>query len=230
MEERCIVLSGSGVSEESGIQTFRGNGGLWDGYRFEEVATPQAFQRDPEMVLRFYNMRRRAVREARPNRAHQVLARLEETFDVTVVTQNVDDLHERAGSSKVLHLHGELLYARSSRDPAYRVHLGKKDIALGDVDPSGHQLRPDVVWFGEAVPAFVEAIPIMESADILIVVGTSLVVYPAASLIHYAPPHCRKFIIDPATPGSIPLGGFHCIQKKATEGMDELLAEILRGA
>ncbi|NDV62599.1 NAD-dependent deacylase [Puniceicoccales bacterium CK1056] len=225
--KRCVILSGSGVSEESGIQTFRGSGGLWEGYKLEEVATPEAFERDPELVLRFYNMRRKAVREADPNKAHHAIARLETHFDVMVITQNVDDLHERAGSSKVLHLHGELLRARSSQDPGYRVHLGQKDIFLGDLDPAGNQLRPDVVWFGEEVPAIAEAAGIVEMADILIVIGTSLVVYPAASLIHHAPLDCRRFVIDPCIPGSIPLGGWDCIQKKATEGMNELLKELI---
>jgi NAD-dependent deacetylase len=157
---RCVVLSGSGVSEESWIPTFRGSNGLWEGHRLEEVATPEAWNRDPEMVLRFYNMRRHACREAVPNEAHRAIVSLERRFDVTVVTQNVDDLHERAGSSDVLHLHGELMYARSTRNPQIRFHLDENDIHLGDSDPSGAQLRPDVVWFGEEVPAIPAAVAV----------------------------------------------------------------------
>lgn len=221
-------MSGSGISEESGIPTFRGSNGLWEGHRLEEVASPEAWNRDPELVLRFYNMRRRACREAEPNAAHRAIVLLEEYFDVTVVTQNVDDLHERAGSSDVLHLHGELMYARSTGDPQKRFYLDEADIHLGDLDPSGAQLRPDIVWFGEEVSAIPSAIAVTALANIFIVIGTSLVVYPAASLIHYVPEGCAKFMIDPKIPKETVGAGFMCIEKKATQGMQELLEMLIK--
>lgn len=223
IKKRCVVLSGSGVSEESGIPTFRGTDGLWEGFRVEDVATPEAYERDPEMVLRFYNVRRQALRSVEPNAAHRAIAALEEKYAVTVITQNVDDLHERAGSSDVLHLHGELFWARSPVDPEYRVHLGDKDLNIGDTDPSGHQLRPDVVWFGEDVPAMAKAIVYSGLADILIVIGTSLLVYPAASLVDFVPKHCEAYIIDPDIPEAVRYSGFTCIEKKATAGVQSLM-------
>jgi NAD-dependent deacetylase len=217
------VLSGAGLSAESGLQTFRGADGLWEGHRFEDVATPEAWARNPDLVLRFYNMRRQAVRAARPNAAHQAIADLETFLDVTVITQNVDDLHERAGSSHIIHLHGELLYARGSKNPAERIHLGDNDIQLGDCCPKGTQLRPDIVWFGEEVTQMPRAAAIAGTADIFIVVGTSLSVYPAASLMHYVPESAQKWIIDPSIPAGAMEMGLKTIPKPATEGMAELM-------
>jgi NAD-dependent protein deacetylases, SIR2 family len=185
--KRVVVLSGAGISAESGLQTFRGADGLWEGHRVEDVATPEAWAADPGLVLEFYNKRRRAVREAEPNVAHRALVDLERAYDVRIVTQNVDDLHERAGSSQVLHLHGEVLKARSTRNPRLVWHLGERDIKLGDVCELGSQLRPHIVWFGEMVPAMDDAVELVAEADVLLVVGTSLQVYPAAGLVFEAP-------------------------------------------
>ena len=226
----CVILSGSGISEESGLQTFRGTGGLWEGHRLEEVASPEAWERDPELVLRFYNMRRQALRSVKPNAAHEALVDLEQNYRVSVVTQNVDDLHERAGSSNVLHLHGELRYARSSGDSGYRVHLGDRDISLGDCCPQGHQLRPDIVWFGEDVAAIRDALSVVATADSLIVVGTSLVVYPAASLIHFVPQRCRKWLVDPSIPPHIETSEWEVIPEKATVGLPKLVGKLIKEA
>ncbi|MGO1626254.1 MAG: SIR2 family NAD-dependent protein deacylase, partial [Halomonadaceae bacterium] len=181
-----VVFSGSGISAESGIETFRASDGLWENHAVEDVATPDGFQRDPGRVLEFYNRRREQVRRARPNAAHKALAGLEQAgFRVSIITQNIDDLHERAGSRSVLHLHGEILHARSSVDARMRYPLSKGGIALGDVCDKGSQLRPDVVWFGEAVPLFDDACALVEEADFLLVVGTSLAVVPAALLLDH---------------------------------------------
>ena len=171
---RIVVLSGAGISAESGLQTFRGADGLWEGHRVEDVATPEAWAANPGLVLDFYNQRRRAVLAAEPNAAHRALVELERAYDVRIVTQNVDDLHERAGSSQVLHLHGEVMLARSTRDPRLVRHLGERDIELGDVCELGSQLRPHIAWFGEMVPAMDEAVELVAEADVLLVVGTSL--------------------------------------------------------
>ncbi|WP_275286020.1 SIR2 family NAD-dependent protein deacylase [Halomonas elongata] len=193
-----VVLTGAGISAESGIQTFRAADGLWADHPIEEVATPEAWARDPGRVLRFYNARRDQVRRARPNAAHKALARLEAGgFRVSIVTQNIDDLHERAGSRRVVHLHGEILKARSSVDSRMRYPLPRGGIALGDVCDKGSQLRPDVVWFGEAVPRFDEAREVVADADLLLVVGTSLAVMPAASLIDEAPMAAPRVLVDP---------------------------------
>jgi NAD-dependent deacetylase len=197
---RIVVLSGAGISAESGLRTFRDGDGLWEEHRIEDVATPGAWQRDPGLVLRFYNERRAQVRAAQPNPAHEELARLEERAQVHIITQNIDDLHERAGSGRVHHLHGEVLKARSVSDEHTLYELGNRDIQLGDRAPDGGQLRPHVVWFGEAVPALEAAIPIVAAAQHLFVVGTSLVVYPAASLVEFAAPSCQIHVIDPAAP------------------------------
>ena len=224
--DKLVVLSGSGISQESGLKTFRDEGGLWEGYNVYEVATPEAWQRDPEMVLNFYNMRRRQAAEVQPNDAHRALVRLEETFDVTVVTQNIDDLHERAGSTKVVHLHGEITKARSIVDENQIIDIGYEDIKLGDAAPDGQQLRPHIVWFGEMVPMIERAAAIVSQADYLIVIGTSLLVYPAAGLVDLAAPHCQRFIVDP----NIPDGrdhGWTAIPKKAVEGSKDLLKHLL---
>lgn len=193
-----VVFTGAGISAESGIQTFRDADGLWADYRIEDVATPDAWERDPEKVLKFYDMRRDQVRRARPNAAHKALAALEKKgFRVSVITQNIDDLHERAGSSDVLHLHGEVLKARSSVDARMLYPLPRGGIRLGDVCDKGSQLRPDVVWFGEAVPRYAEASEIIATADLLLVVGTSLAVMPAAALVDLVPDDAERVLVDP---------------------------------
>lgn len=199
-QPRLVVLSGAGMSAESGIATFRGAGGLWEGHRVEEVASPEGFAAQPELVLEFYNQRRRQIVEARPNEGHFALARLEELFDVHVITQNIDDLHERAGSTQVLHLHGEIRKARSTRDPRVVVDLPSSELSLGDLGPDGAQLRPHIVWFGESVPMIDPAMDLVQTADVVIVVGTSLQVYPAAGLVGYAPPSAPVHVVDPNTP------------------------------
>lgn len=222
----CVILTGAGISAESGLQTFRGQGGLWEGSRVEEVATPQAWAQDPARVLRFYNQRRDQVRAARPNAAHRALAEFQQIAEVRIITQNVDDLHERAGSTQVLHLHGEIRRARSTSNPAFTVDLGEKDIALGDLCPHGSQLRPDIVWFGEAVPAIHEAVHWCALADVFIVVGTSLAVYPAASLIDCFPPEIPAFCINPDAAPSNLGSEFTYIQATAVEGLPRLLNHL----
>lgn len=194
--KKLVVLSGAGISAESGIKTFRDAGGLWEGHDVMEVASPEGWRKNPALVLDFYNKRRQQLFEVEPNKAHIITAQLEEHFDVTIVTQNVDDLHERAGSTNVLHLHGELLKARSIYNEDDIVEW-KTDINLGDLHTDGHQLRPHIVWFGEAVPAIMDAIDIVKKADYVIVIGTSMQVYPAAGLIDYARPDIPVFYIDP---------------------------------
>jgi NAD-dependent deacetylase len=222
-----VVLTGAGISAESGLKTFRGDGGLWEGHRVEDVATPEAWARDPALVLEFYNERRRQVRAAQPNAAHKSLVNLEQAYDVRVVTQNVDDLHERAGSSQVLHLHGEILLARSTQDPNSTKHLGDADIALGDTCPLGSQLRPHIVWFGEEVPALEDAAKIVARADIFLCVGTSLQVYPANSLIFAAPRRARRIVINPEVPDLVPQDVCECIATTACEGVTRLVESLL---
>jgi len=195
--KKLIVLTGSGISAESGIRTFREMGGLWEEYDVMEVASPHAWENTPELVMRFYNERRKKLFEAEPNFGHLGLAELEKYFNVQIITQNVDDLHERAGSSNVLHLHGELKKARSTADPSLVYELDNWELKLGDKCEKGSQLRPHIVWFGEAVPAISEAAAICETADIFVVIGTSLNVYPAAGLLDYAPQDIPIFLIDP---------------------------------
>jgi NAD-dependent deacetylase len=194
--KKLVVLTGAGISAESGIKTFRDSDGLWEGHDVQEVATPEGFYKNPQLVLEFYNQRRRQLHEVKPNAGHLMLAELEKDFDVHIITQNVDNLHERAKSSKVLHLHGELLKVRSVKNE-YNILDWQHDLVLGDLDENGHQLRPHIVWFGEAVPALEKAVEITESADFFAVVGTSLQVYPAAGLISYTMPHIPVFYIDP---------------------------------
>lgn len=197
MKKKLVILSGAGVSAESGVATFRDAGGLWEGHNVMDVASPEGFRRNPELVLDFYNQRRRQLHTVQPNRGHEIIAGLEQQFDVHVITQNVDDLHERAGSTKVLHLHGELLKARSVNKYDDSIDWSG-DINIGDLHPhSGQQLRPHIVWFGEAVPAIPEAIDIIEQADYLVVIGTSLQVYPAAGLMDYVKPGVKVFYVDP---------------------------------
>lgn len=195
--KRLVVLTGAGMSSESGIRTFRDSGGLWEEYEVTEVATPMAWIKNRDLVLRFYNERRRQLVAARPNEGHFGLAALEEYFDVQIITQNIDDLHERAGSTNILHLHGELTKARSCADPSLIYHIGYNDINPGDKCEKGSQLRPHIVWFGEEVPKMDEAIELTANADIFVVVGSSLNVYPAAGLINYAPDNATLWLIDP---------------------------------
>ena len=225
-KKKIVVLSGSGISAESGLSTFRDSGGLWEGYNIDEVATPEGWDNNPEQVLDFYNLRRAQAGKAEPNRAHLALAELEIVFDVQIVTQNVDDLHERAGSTNVLHLHGELTKARSIIDENLIIDIGTSPIHIGDVGSDGNQLRPHVVWFGEMVPMLERGAQIVEQADILVVIGTSLVVYPAASLVHYAPDYCKKYIIDPSNPELYTFEGWLHIKDKATTGIEKLITEL----
>jgi NAD-dependent deacetylase len=218
-KKKLVVLSGAGMSAESGITTFRDTGGLWEKYRIEDVATPEAFQRNPELVLSFYNARRKQLDEVVPNLGHKILAELETDFDVQIITQNVDNLHERAGSTKVLHLHGELCKVRSSKYPELIYDIGTREIQLGDVCEKGAQLRPHIVWFGESVPEIDNAVPMVNNADVFLVIGTSLNVYPAAGLIMYAKNHIPKYLIDPNSV-EIPYGiNFSVINKSAEQGM-----------
>jgi len=194
--KKIVVLSGAGISAESGIKTFRDSDGLWEGYDVMEVATPEGWEKNPSLVLDFYNERRKQLHQSFPNVAHKILAELEDDFEVTIITQNVDNLHEKAGSSKVLHLHGELLKVRSTKNSDYILNWDS-DLNLEDFDLEGNQLRPHIVWFGEAVPELENAVRIVQKADYLIVIGTSLQVYPAASLLYYAPMDCKVYYIDP---------------------------------
>ena len=225
--KKCVVLTGAGISAESGLQTFRDSGGLWEGYRVEDVCTPEAFARSPQIVIDFYNARRRAAAAAEPNAAHFALADLERAYDVQIITQNVDDLHERAGSSKVLHLHGELNKLRSTVDEN-EILPWQGDQTLADRDSRGRPLRPHIVWFGEAVPLIEEAVRLVEAADIVIVVGTSLKVYPAASLLHYARFGVPVYLIDPKPNADV--SGVEILAQTAVQGVPALVAELLRTA
>jgi NAD-dependent deacetylase len=219
MKRKLVVLSGAGMSAESGIKTFRDADGLWEGHDVMEVASPEGWHRNKALVLDFYNQRRKQLLEVNPNEGHLILAELEKDFDVHIVTQNVDDLHERAGSTKVLHLHGELRKVQSTVYPDL-IYKWDKDLNLGDTCEKGAQLRPHIVWFGEMVPALDEAASIVSKADILVVIGTSLVVYPAAGLIHYASREIPKYIIDPKIPENI--YGFERIEMGASSGVKKL--------
>lgn len=225
-KQKLVVLSGAGVSAESGLRTFRDSDGLWEGYEITEVATPGAWRNNPELVLEFYNQRRRNVAEATPNAAHIGLAELEKEFDVTIITQNIDDLHERAGSSHVLHLHGEIFKMRSVRNETLVSEI-RGDIKLGDLAADGAQLRPHIVWFEEAVPKMEEAVPLVYAADIFVVIGTSLVVYPAAGLVNYVAFDTPKYIIDKKIPYTSTLQNMTFIEKPATEGVKELKKLLL---
>ena len=224
-KKHIVVLSGAGISAESGLRTFRDSDGLWMGHNIEDVATPRAFKKNPQMVLDFYNMRRRDVAEAMPNKAHHTLAELEKEYNVTIITQNIDDLHERAGSTNVIHLHGEIFKMRSSMDESI-IHPIKTDIQLGDTAPDGTQWRPHIVWFEEPVPLIEDAALIMGIADIFLLIGTSLQVYPAAGLIHYLPEETPKFIIDKKIPPTGNLKNFIIIEASATIGIDEFVSEL----
>lgn len=223
--QKVIVFTGAGISAESGLQTFRDQNGLWQGYRVEDVATPSAFKKNPELVLDFYNQRRRNVKEAQPNAAHLALAALEQRMEVEIITQNIDDLHERAGSSKVLHLHGEIFKMRSAlrEDLVYPIY---NDILVGDLAEDGAQLRPHIVWFEEPVPLFEQAIQQVQDADAFVVIGTSLVVYPAASILNYLPPFMPVYVLDKKVP-KISRERVTYIEQSATEGINELIRMLL---
>ena len=225
-KKHIVVLSGAGISAESGLKTFRDSDGLWNGYDVYEVASPQGWTKNPQLVLDFYNDRRRDVAAALPNAAHMGLAELEKDFDVTIITQNIDNLHERAGSTKVLHLHGEIFKMRSEDDENIFFEI-KGDINLGDKAADGAQLRPHIVWFGEVVPMIEKAAALLQDCDYFVVVGTSLQVYPAASLLYYAPPYLPKFIIDKKIPVTEKQNNLHIIEMPATEGVRELKRILL---
>lgn len=227
---KLVILTGAGMSAESGIKTFRDNDGLWENYRIEEVCTPEALERNPELVNHFYNERRKQLYAAQPNKGHTGLAELEKYFDLQIITQNIDDLHERAGSSRVLHLHGELKKVRSSKNPDLIYDLKSWELKPGSRCEDGSLLRPHVVFFGEAVPNIEPAIQLVKQADIFVVIGTSLAVYPAASLLNYAPKNIPIFVIDPKIPQQARHYGFHLIEKGASEGVAELQKILLSAA
>ena len=222
MKKRLVVLTGAGISAESGLKTFRDSDGLWEGYNVMDVATPEAWERNPDLVQQFYNERRKQVLDAAPNEAHLILAKLEEDFDVYIITQNIDDLHERAGSTQITHLHGIITFSQSDLNPNLIYPLSGDTIKTGDFCELGSQLRPHVVWFGEAVPMIETAAAICEQADIFMVIGTSLVVYPAAGLIDFVPKDVPKYIIDPKSPSVSYYKNIIAIEKSATAGLKEV--------
>lgn len=229
---KIVILTGAGMSVESGLATFRGGGGLWDNYPVEQVATPQGFAANPALVLEFYNKRRRELLTTEPNKGHALIAALEKEHDVVVITQNVDDLHERAGSTNVIHLHGELMKACSSRNPndlrcVSLLPSADAEIAIGDKAADGSQLRPYIVWFGEAVPLMDDAILALRDADMFIIIGTSLNVYPAAGLLNYAPSGIPVFLIDPNEVNVRGVRKIVTIRKGASEGMQEIVDKYL---
>ncbi len=219
---KIVVLTGAGMSAESGIATFRGAEGLWEGHRVEDVASPQGWAANRELVLDFYNQRRKAIYEASPNRGHEILAELEDDFDVEIVTQNIDNLHERAGSTKVLHLHGEIFQSRSSLNPKLIYDINGWELNEGEKCEMGSQLRPNIVWFGESVPMIEPAAQLVSRADVFVVVGTSLAVYPAAGLVNFAQQSIPKFIIDPHIPAVHNVQNMSSIQLGAGEGLSKL--------
>lgn len=222
MKKRLVVLTGAGISAESGIPTFRASDGLWEGHDVTEVASPQGWYKNRELVLDFYNQRRKNASEVDPNRGHEILAELENDFEVDIITQNIDNLHERAGSSKVLHLHGEIFKSRSTLDPSLVYDIDGWQLNLGDNCEKGSQLRPHIVWFGEAVPNMAIADRIVMKADLFLVVGTSMVVYPAAGLIHQTRIGIPKFMVDPKIPFMGNIDNFTAIEEKASTGMEKL--------
>lgn len=227
MKKKLVVLSGAGMSQESGLKTFRDMGGLWENYSVEDVASINGWYRNPELVMDFYNQRRKQLLDAKPNAGHYGIAELEKWFDVNIITQNVDDLHERAGSTKVLHLHGELLKVRSTADPDLIYNLDGWELKMGDKCEKGSQLRPNIVWFGESVPAFYDAIPMVENAGIIVVIGTSLAVYPAAGLVNYAKPGAPVFVVDPNRPDTYLKNAVY-IDEKAGIGVELLKQKLLK--
>lgn len=226
--KKVVVLTGAGVSAESGISTFRDSGGLWEKYDITEVATPQAWHKNQALVLEFYNQRRKQLYEVEPNAAHYALAKLEKKFDVTIITQNIDDLHERAGSSHVVHLHGELKKVRSSYDETLVYELEGWELKKGDLCALGTQLRPHIVWFGEPVPMIPYAAQICALAEYFIIIGTSLNVYPAAGLVEYAPDDCPVYLIDPAEVAVSHIPNIRVIKERASRGTVELVNELMQ--
>ena len=225
--KKLVILTGAGMSAESGIRTFRDSDGLWEEYRIEDVCTPEAWERDPKLVNDFYNARRKQLYEAQPNAGHYGLANLERDYDTHIITQNIDDLHERAGSTRVLHLHGELKKVRSSANPDLVYPLDGWELKFGSKAPDGSLLRPHVVWFGEAVPNIEPAIDLVRQADIFVIIGTSLAVYPAANLLYYVPAGCRVLLIDPKVPQSVRDSNIEFIETGASEGV-RILKEKLK--
>lgn len=225
---KVVVLTGAGVSAESGIATFRDADGLWEGHDVMEVASPQGWAKNPELVLDFYNQRRKTALDAQPNDAHKILAKLEEDFEVSIITQNVDNLHERAGSSHVVHLHGELFQCRSTVDENLVYDMDGWELKKGDLCEKGSQLRPNIVWFDEMVPKMEEAALITQQADVLLIVGTSLLVYPAASLIDFAPYDTPVYVVDPKMPAVRERSNLHLFQENATTGMQKVRADLLK--
>jgi NAD-dependent deacetylase len=228
MKQKLVVFTGAGISAESGIKTFRDSDGLWEEYDINEVATPQAWEKNKSLVLEFYNKRRKQILEAKPNKAHEVLVALEKKFDVQIITQNIDDLHERAGSSKVLHLHGEILKCRSTIDPSLIYSVKGSELRIGDKCEKGSQLRPHIVWFGEMVPMMEKAYLLAENADIFMVVGTSMVVYPAAGIVDYVPSHIPKFLVDPNDIKVNGITNLKTIKEKASIGLVQIADELLK--
>ena len=226
--KKIVVFTGSGISAESGLRTFRDSDGLWENYNVMEVATPEAWEANPELVQRFYNERRKQVLEAQPNAAHKALVLLEDAFDVTIVTQNIDDLHERAGSRRVIHLHGEITKSRSERYPSLVYNIDGWELGMDEKCEKGFRLRPFIVWFGEAVPMMDVAISWVSQADIFIVVGTSLEVYPAASLLHFAGNNCEKYLIDPKAITKNGLNDIQMITATAGEAVPQLVHQLLQ--
>jgi NAD-dependent deacetylase len=227
MKKKLVVLTGAGISAESGIATFRDSGGLWEGHKVEDVATPKGWHKDPALVLEFYNQRRKQALTVQPNRGHEILQELEKNFNVTIITQNIDDLHERAGSKNVIHLHGSLFQSRSTADEKLVYQLKGWELELGDVCEKGSQLRPNIVWFGEMVPMIEVAADYAATADLFLVVGTSLVVYPAAGLIHYVPRNAPKFLVDPNLPDVTSVSNITMIAEKASTGLAKLKTTLL---
>lgn len=227
MKKKLVVLSGAGISAESGIATFRDANGLWEGHDVMEVASPEGWRKNRELVLDFYNQRRKNAHSVKPNRGHEILAELEKDFDVTIITQNVDDLHERAGSSNVIHLHGKLFESRSTLDENLIYPIEGWELKIGDKCERGSQLRPNIVWFGEPVPLIEKAAEVALQADIFLVVGTSLVVYPAAGLVHYVPEEVPVYVVDVKIPEMQKRRNLHVVEEKASTGLAKV-ADLIR--
>ncbi|MBY0542064.1 MAG: NAD-dependent deacylase [Sphingobacteriaceae bacterium] len=230
MKKKLVVLTGAGISAESGLKTFRGSDGLWEGYNIIDVATPEAWIKNPELVQRFYNERRTQILAAQPNAAHLALAKLEEYFDVTIITQNIDDLHERAGSTQIIHLHGIITYAQSNLNASLIYPIIGDEIKMGELCELGSQLRPHVVWFGEAVPMIEPAAFLCKEADLFMVIGTSLAVYPAAGLIDYVRKDVKKYIVDPVIPTVNGYQKIIKIEKFAQLGLEEVFTKLIADA
>lgn len=226
MKKNLVIFSGAGISAESGLKTFRDSGGLWEEFRIEDVATPEAWAKDQSLVTQFYNLRRKQVMDSKPNDAHRIIADLESKFNVQIITQNIDDLHERAGSQNVLHLHGEIMKVRSTSHPDLIYPIDRWEIKIGDRCDKGSQLRPHIVWFGEMVPEMDNAIAVAEKADLFVVIGTSLNVYPAAGILNYVPPKAPKWLVDPGDFSLDYVSNLKHIKKVASDGMREFYREL----